>query len=98
MSTYLDGHITHKRCYMCHEVKPVSDFYRCHASSDGYQHKCKRCDAHVAHMRCNPVRHIMTDGIRPRLKRPVCHTCYSLAHRVRGRQCKECGLQRGLPT
>lgn len=35
--------ITQKRCSGCHEVKPVSDFFKHSVSKDGYDTRCKEC-------------------------------------------------------
>lgn len=34
-----------KKCCVCEELKPLSDFYSCKDSKDGYRYVCKRCDA-----------------------------------------------------
>jgi len=32
-----------KRCYRCHQEKPLSEFYKCAAMTDGHFGKCKEC-------------------------------------------------------
>jgi len=32
-----------KRCYLCEEVKPISDFYIDRTRMDGYRYLCKKC-------------------------------------------------------
>ena len=32
-----------KRCYVCKEKKPLTEFYRCKSTADGLQTKCKSC-------------------------------------------------------
>lgn len=34
---------THKRCYVCDETKPVSEFYKNKHNSNGISSKCKTC-------------------------------------------------------
>lgn len=34
---------TEKRCNRCHEVKPLSEFYRSRSSVDGHEYVCKPC-------------------------------------------------------
>lgn len=36
--------LTHKRCSRCHEIKPVTDFYKCSKSRSGFNWSCKPCD------------------------------------------------------
>jgi len=38
-----------KTCYRCKEDKPLSEFYKHHTNSDGYNGQCKRC--FVGHQR-----------------------------------------------
>ncbi len=32
-----------KTCYVCHETKPLSEFYRASGNRDGYRNECKAC-------------------------------------------------------
>jgi len=32
-----------KRCYLCEEIKPISDFYIDRTRMDGYRYLCKKC-------------------------------------------------------
>lgn len=34
----------YKYCATCKKLKPVSDFSKNNASTDGYQHSCKECE------------------------------------------------------
>ena len=32
-----------KRCFVCHKIKPLSEFYKCEGMADGHYGKCKEC-------------------------------------------------------
>jgi 5-methylcytosine-specific restriction endonuclease McrA len=36
--------ISSKKCHVCKQVKPVSDFYTSAGHNDGYQSRCKPCE------------------------------------------------------
>lgn len=36
-----------KRCNICLEVKPLSDFRSDRSRRDGLQYRCRRCDGHI---------------------------------------------------
>ena len=40
-----------KRCRVCGEVKPLTDFYTTKSNKDGYYTLCKDCDKKLAHER-----------------------------------------------
>jgi hypothetical protein len=35
--------VTEKRCFVCHKIKPISEFYKCKGMKDGHYGKCKEC-------------------------------------------------------
>ena len=39
-----NGNITHKKCYNCKQMLPISEFWRNSAQLDGYTNKCKKCN------------------------------------------------------
>ncbi len=40
-----------KRCRICQELKPLSDFYRMRGIRDGHRNECKRCNLAQQHER-----------------------------------------------
>lgn len=76
-----------KRCTVCHVVKPLSEYHRQTAASDGLAYRCKDCENR---RRLQPAR-------GPRRKLRLCDLCGGMPHRVPGKLCK-CGLARGVET
>ena len=38
-----EGNITHKRCFRCERILPISNFYKNKKNFDGYSGECKQC-------------------------------------------------------
>lgn len=56
-----------KLCRRCNQHKPLTDFYRSKANADGYDGRCKACDA----VQCAERR-------RKKARVEVCIACLSL--------------------
>jgi len=69
---------TEKRCSICKNIKPITNFFKCDKCISGYRSECKSCMKHVSNSRDNVIRGLYHSQIRNSLRRGHVSPNYTL--------------------
>lgn len=64
-----------KRCYICRETKPISEFYGDRSKADGYDTKCKACNKVVTKVRSDRAQERRTALLKELVGVRGCRLC-----------------------